>query len=274
MRKGPTILSLQDSDLHNIYKHLPPVDKACLALSCKRYFGLFGRILKEKVFQFPRPLSLRIPILCVNSSKVARNQLLLRLQNHDWAYCGRCLKLHPRKEFHEKLLAQPALHRFCADWAGIIDLCPCATLTFRYIQHLAKSLKSPITPGQTKMGPFTFDRTGGPHLSHCCSLPSTSDYKARFEIRISLDFSGDINVFARYTISFSSPNAHVKAEPIFHCPHRSLTCLMNQKDATQVCPGCRTISVRTRAPESEGQNAYVFEVIRFLGRSNWPPDFR
>ncbi|KAJ5425333.1 hypothetical protein N7465_000403 [Penicillium sp. CMV-2018d] len=49
---------------------------------------------------------------------------------------------------------------------------------------------------------------------------------------------------------------------------------MNQKDATQVCPGCRTISVRSRAPESEGPNAFVFDVTRFLGRCKWPPNFR
>lgn len=277
-RNGPTILSLQDRALHKIYKYLPPVDKACLSLSCKRFFGLFGTILKEKVFQFPRLLDLRIPILCVNSSKVPRNQLLLRLENHEWAYCGRCLKLHPRKEFHEKLLAEPALKRFCAGYAGIIDLCPCATLTFRDMEHLATLLKSPTTPHQTKIGPFTFNRSAGfqsrPHLSHCCSLPTTSDYKAQFKIHISIDSSDNVDVTARYTISFSSSYAHLQAEPIFHCPHRGLTCLMNQKDATQVCPGCRTISVRSRAPESEGPNAFVFDVTRFLGRCKWPPNFR
>lgn len=46
--KGPTILSLQESVLFNIYQHLPLVDKACLSLSCKRLFDLFGTILKRR----------------------------------------------------------------------------------------------------------------------------------------------------------------------------------------------------------------------------------
>ncbi|CAG8888288.1 unnamed protein product [Penicillium egyptiacum] len=62
-RNRPAILSLQESVLHNIYKHLPLVDKACLSLSCKRLFNLFRTILKEKEFEFPRLLHLQIPIL-------------------------------------------------------------------------------------------------------------------------------------------------------------------------------------------------------------------
>lgn len=225
----------------------------------------------------------------MNSKEVARNQLLLRLQSSSWAYCGRCLKLHPRKEFSEISLAQPALRRYCTGYAGIIDLCPCAALTIRELGHLAKLLESPTTPCQTKIGPFTFDRDGGPqpsayvsaglhltgpHLNHQCSLATTSDYKARVEIRISIDSSGSPGIFARYTISFSSSYAHWKAHPIFHCPHWDLTSLMSRKDAVQVCPGCRAISMRRRAPEPEGTDTVVFEVTRILGSGKWPPDFR
>ena len=88
IRKRPTILSLQESVLHNIHKCLPLVDKVCLSLTCKTLFDLFGAILKEKELEFPRHSRIGIPILCVNSRNVPRNQLLLRLESRNWAYCG------------------------------------------------------------------------------------------------------------------------------------------------------------------------------------------
>jgi hypothetical protein len=84
-------------------------------------------------------------------------------------------------------------------------------------------------------------------------------------MRISLDLSNNVGVFARYKISFSSSYPHFKAEPIFHCLHLGLTSLIDENDATQVCPGYLTLSMRTGAPESKGSNTFVFEVTRFLG---------
>lgn len=108
-RKGTPILSLGDSALGEIYQYRPIVDKACFALSCKRLYGLFSASLKQAEFEFPRLLKIRIPILCVNSHFVARNKLLLRLESPSWLYCGRCLKLHPRKEFDQVSLSRPVL---------------------------------------------------------------------------------------------------------------------------------------------------------------------
>lgn len=272
IRKRTRILSLEESVLHDIYKHLPLVDKACLSLTCKQLYDLFGAILKEKELEFPRLLLIGIPILYVNSSKVPRNQLLLRLESRNWAYCGRCLKLHPRKEFIRESLARPALERSCADYAGIVDLCRCVALTIRDLGSIAKLFSRP-TPGQTKFGPFTFYRIGSwPFLRHSCSLPTTPDYKARFAMRISLNEFNQLEMSASYGIFFSSPET-LKAVPIFHCPHWDLTTLMGRKDATQVCPGCRTISIRHRLPESKGRNVVVFEVWRILGNRR-APDYR
>lgn len=219
-RKGPGILSLQESVLYNIYRNLPLTDKACLSLSCKRFFDLFGTIFKENAFEFPRILRYGVPLLCATSHKVVRTQLLVRLQSRSWIYCGRCLVLHPRKEFRKYSLADPALQRSCVRHMGIVDICPCASLTIREFAYVVKLLKSPNPPSQTKVGPFTFDRTSGTqpngyvsagfcftkrHLSPYCSLPTTSDYEARVEmIRISMDSSNNLDIFARYIVSCSS----------------------------------------------------------------------
>ena len=185
----------------------------------------------------------------------------------------RCLKLHPRKEFSRESLARPALERSCADYTGIVDLCPCIALTIRDLGPIIKLLDG-TTPSQTKFGPFTFDRTRSwPYLRHSCSLPTTPDYAARFKMRISLNAYNQLEMSAYYIISFPSTEAHLNAVPIFHCPHWDLTTLMGRKDATQVCPGCRTISIRHRLPGSEGTNAVVFEVGRVLGNCK-VPDYR
>jgi hypothetical protein len=131
-----------------------------------------------------------------------------------------CLKLHPRKGFSKRSLADPALRRSCARYMGFGYLCPCVSLTTRELGHIVKLLKSPTPPSQTKVGPFKFDLTSGTqpsaytsagfhvtsdHLSHYCSLPTTSDYEARVEmIRISVDSSNNLDILARYTVYCSS----------------------------------------------------------------------
>lgn len=119
--------------LELIFQNLSLIDQVCLSLTCKKFFGLFGTIAKHQDFQFPRLLRIRNPILCVNSTtiNVPRNELLLRLENRRWAYCANCLKLHPRKEFARHLLRKSALERSCTYYAGIVDLCPCISLTIR-----------------------------------------------------------------------------------------------------------------------------------------------
>jgi hypothetical protein len=239
-RKGPGILYLQESVLYDIYKYLPLVDKACLSLTCNRFFGLFATILKEKEFKFPRILHFRFPLLCVTSDKVARSQLLLRLQSLSWVYCGRCFVLHPPEEFCKYSLVDPALQRSCVRHMGVVDICPCASLTIRELGYIVKLLKSPNPPSQTK-GPFIFDCTSGTqpngyvsagfcftgrHLYR--SLPTTSDYEARVEmIRVSIDSSNNLGMFARYIVCCSSSSANLKARPILH-PAFFLdpTCLM------------------------------------------------
>lgn len=148
--KYSVIPCLDERILEKIYQHLSLVDQVCLSLSCKDLFSLFGKIVKHKDLEFPRLLRIRIPILCVNSPHVLRNQLFLRLENHRWAYCAKCLKLHTRAQFTKYSLGKSALERSCTFKAGIVDICPCISLTRRGRDRFIKILKSRATPAKTK----------------------------------------------------------------------------------------------------------------------------
>lgn len=291
------ILCLDECILQKIYQHLSLVDQVCLSLSCKELFDLFGMIVKHEDLEFPRLLRIRNPILCVNSQHVLRNQLLLRLENRRWAYCGKCLKLHPRTEFARRSLRQSALERSCTSYAGIADLCPCISLTIRGRDELVKILKSPAKPAPTKYGPFEYDLDfrGQPSLGHCCLFSTRSGYDVRVALVLFI-YPGQLCVMARHTISFSFPDAHLTAEPTFACPHQDLLSLapgnlvtndlymyqtlLSSKphqdflflvpgnQATKACPMCPTF-IRKYAL-SEDMNQAVFWVVRNLGSCEWP----
>jgi hypothetical protein len=286
---------LDGCTLQNIYQYLSVLDQVCLSLSCKELFGLFGTILKHKEFEFPRLLLIRNPILCVNNPGVLRNQLLLRLENRRWAYCGKCLKLHPRMEFSRHSLRESALERTCTRYAGIADLCPCISLTIRDRDQLAKILKLPAKPAKTKCGFFEYDflDTGKPSLGHCCEFKygNWPSYDMRVILVLSLTETGQLYVLAQYTMSLLAPKDYIFAEPSFACPHLDLLSLIHKttkdppayqssllskpyndllslvpgKKVLKVCSGCQTLITKHEMPS----NQVGLWAIRNLGRCGW-----
>lgn len=225
-----TILCLDERILQKIYQHLSLVDQVCLSLSCKELFGLFGTIVKHKDLEFPRLLRIRNP-----TQDILRNQLFLRLENRRWAYCAKCLKLHPRKEFTRHSLRQSALERSCTYYAGIADLCPCISLTIRGRNQLIKILKSKslAKPAKTKYGPFEYITDKGLSTLGHCSLFST---RSGYDIRVALVLfiiAGQLCIAARHTISFSCSDAHLTTEPNFACPHQDLLSLVPRNQAAK-----------------------------------------
>lgn len=178
--------------------------------------------MQHKDLEFSRLLRIKIPIPCVNCPYVQRNQLLLRLENHCWAYCVECLKLHPRKEYKRRALRQPALERCCTPYAGIVDLCPFISLTIRGRDKLIRIRKPPAKPAKTELAPFEYkvDDRGMPSLSHVFSFSTVSDYNVQVALVLFIKETRQLCVTARYTLSFSSSSAHPTAETTFDCPHR------------------------------------------------------
>jgi hypothetical protein len=227
--------------------------------------------VKHKDFTFPRLLSIRVPILCSSSQDVPRKQLLLRLENHRWAYCSRCLKLHPRDQFEQDSLKDPALRRACTYWAGIVDLCPCISLTVRERWHVIQHLRSP-TPGVTQYGPFRleFTRDEEPNLLHNCSTGSKAGGKVDSILTLSLNTFGDLILSTQYTLQLSPPDDYLKAEPFFTCPHQGLMPFETPVGDQEICWECGTRLIML--PKHEDKTKGDFTMRRILGTSNWSPD--
>ena len=297
----PAILCLDGRTLQRIYQYLSLVDQVCLSLSCKELLGMFGTILKHEDLEFPRLLLIRNPILCVNSQDVLRNQLLLRLENRRWAYCGVCLKLHPRKEFPRHLSRESAIERSCANHAGIVDLCPCISLTIRDRDQLVKILKSPEKPVKIKYGPFEHGYFSGNNssLTHYCTekYAISSRYDVEVILVLSITDTGQLCVWARHTVKLPITKHWIGRGPSLACPHLDLSDFVFRENGTKVsqrypetvlskshqdllsrvpgkkalraCSTCQTVITEDQLSEDPDQAR--FWVIRNLGSCKWPP---
>ncbi|KAJ5704976.1 hypothetical protein N7536_000665, partial [Penicillium majusculum] len=125
-----------------------------------------------------------------------------------------------------------------------------------------------------------------------------SGYDVRVALVLFVKETGQLCVAARHTISFSSSDAHLTAEPTFACPHQDLISLVpgNQaakdphmyqtlisskfhrdllslvpgKVVSKACPMCQTLI--TKYALSEDMNQAIFWVVRNLGSCEWPAD--
>lgn len=272
--KRTTMTSLDDGLLTEIHKHLPNVDKMCLSLTCKRFFNLLGTVANHVDFKFPRLLYVRVPILCVNSKDLPRNQLLVRLEDQRWAYCGDCLKLHPRKEFTKNSLRSEALERRCSPFAGIVDLCPCNSLTLRQRNHIIDLLDSPATQPGMKYCTFDFERAEGPRMVHSCSFKFRSGCILQFSTHLEFkpsEHPANLVANSQFLIWFSAADSSLPAKPIFACPHQDLLPLIRQDRISEFCPKCCTLILRK--PRQAGTaGPEILSTNRVLGDSRHPAD--
>lgn len=281
-KKDSAIFRLNQDVLLMIFDYLSPVDQACFSLSCKRYYDLFGHVTTQRdEFKFPRLLEIKVPWLCVDAPEVERNQLLMKLEDRRWAYCSACLKLHPWREFPRLALKDPVLQRACDHLAGIVDLCPCISLTVRDRARAIKAIKSsPV--GYELKGPLTVSvdkqryAMGEPFLRHTCSINTHVDRRlvveTSIEMAISLDASDQLWVDTTYVSHY---HAHRRIEdwaaPIFVCPHRDLFVFIRSSMYTSVCGIC-DCRIHWCPGKSNGKRPITVHVQRPLSDFVWPPD--
>lgn len=258
--KQTTLTSLEDDLLERISEYLQLVDQVCLSLISTRFFDLFGAISKHPYLTFPKLLCLRNPILCVNSEDVLRNQLLLRLEDEKWVYCGDCLNLHPRQEFDQATLGESSLERRCKPDAGIVDLCPCVALTTRDRDKVINILKSGSPPHDMKYGSFIFGPAGQPSLFHTCSTCFGPGGSIKIVMRLHLQSSGCLFAQSDYTISDPSHQSRHPAGPIFACPHKDILSLAHSNTRFALCSECGTFISKV----SEAKTTLVVQVRRPL----------
>lgn len=235
--------------------------------------------MKHEKLAFPRPWNIRIPLRVVDSRRQAmlRNQLLLRLENRRWVCCWGCLKLHPRTEFpwYSHSLFRRPLERTCTDYAGLVDLCPCISLTVRGRERLIKFFESsPKKHAKYGLFEYTFTRRGIPCLTHSCAYRYRcrhNNYNMRVWVTLTIN-AGRLKATTRCTVQFPSPQAYTKADPIFVCPHQELPSPQNwdwdDVKIERTCAHCRT----TYSTLSKGRSSPVFQVVRDLGSCKWPGD--
>ena len=257
----PPILFLPDCLLQKIYDNLHLVDKACLSLSCKTFFALFSMIIEHEEFSFPRLLKINDPRQCINRKDVLRNQLLLRLETKNWLYCGACLKLHPRKHF--KTLNDQPLQRRCREHAGVVDICPCISLTGADRKHIIRLL----TDSNTSSGTFgQFDTVWdgeGTWLKHKCCYGISKHWMTILSLIVYIDDDGRLVVCTHYELyTLTMPRVNRRAEPVFACPHTDLTMWAGWFQSSTKCKHCETSFDGTSRPNLSPAR---FEVMRVLG---------
>ncbi|KAH8701672.1 hypothetical protein BGW36DRAFT_355827 [Talaromyces proteolyticus] len=282
----PTIFKLPECLIYEIFKLLSPVDKVCFTLSCKLFLNILSPTSHQ--FKFTGPFKAETHSLYLNWPAAARNKLLVRLENARWACCCACLKLHPREEFSCKSLQSPPLERRCMYNAGIVDLCPCLSFTFRDRSRLVKLLKDAAKGAASKSitdrwRKFHVTLTDdGEGLVHECSITRDDYVWTHVEIKLYLSTYEHLRTDTRYTIHMNpGPNRVVSNNPkqlrpntnIFACPHIELfghiTKIQSWNTEYDYCVRCRT--QLDLLPES-CQNMISVLVSRALGTSSWPAD--
>ncbi|PYH78216.1 hypothetical protein BO82DRAFT_367804 [Aspergillus uvarum CBS 121591] len=175
-----------------ILELLPPPALVCLLLTCR---GLYHHKVYNATIRNLRPQFKFTSDIVNNNQKrgydrptIYRKALLRQLQDDRWAYCFACFKLHPRSEFdshscHRRWapILPPATSAVCAAQAGIVDLCPCISLTARHQMRIARYLaKDESDPRDNRQYPaidadprFRVIKTGPTTrgLVHDCVIP-------------------------------------------------------------------------------------------------------
>ncbi|CAG8105450.1 unnamed protein product [Penicillium salamii] len=136
-KKYTTLWKIPSGIVETIFQLLSDLDRACFALSCKRFHDYYVSYNKKRGISVP--------------STLPRTLLLRRLQNARWVYCIRCQNLHRRSKLQFLKSGwgcdpKPVVSK-CNSWCDIqhddkVDICPCSTVTFHQKQHPVEYFKS------------------------------------------------------------------------------------------------------------------------------------
>ncbi|PYI03959.1 hypothetical protein BO78DRAFT_399328 [Aspergillus sclerotiicarbonarius CBS 121057] len=273
--------------LERILELLPLSSQACLVLTCHTLYRIYTPILQDHRLRFPRLLANRDPTISLGQANVPRNIFLRQLQNHKWSFCEACLKLHPRTEMAEGNL--------CHAHAGIVDLCPCLTLTprdkFRLVRVLrnisnAKDRRHYSIEQDPRFEVLTDRDPRFPQwmvkkclraLFHRCTVHYHANVWMDVRIRFYLASKHKIPILVAHTdykVTLYSRPLLASMTPYFACPHRSLLpWAFHRHWHSSDCLVCDAWLRLNRIPDIDGKERDV-HVVRDLGGFRWPPDIR
>ncbi len=289
------LLELPTELLLEIISHLPVLEEACLALTCKRLLSISAKTLNSKSLQFNRDFA---PLFHHyrngHSFATTRWQLIKMLEDTRWRACAKCLKLHPRSAFPPRELRRKPEDRTCilGNLAGIVDLCPCKKLTFRDKVELVELLE--IRRKSVGLLTSQFGGVQERFCWHSCSQTYGST-QMKIEIYPELDDEDQLKIKTEYHL-MTAPGQLGKEEFMtsrFGCAHRSVDLWLSGVCQTTICQlyenhcaSCQRIAIcnscntflkcprqhHCRVDEETGTAIYSFWTERCLGSTLPVPD--
>ncbi|KAL4872884.1 hypothetical protein BDV12DRAFT_161699 [Aspergillus spectabilis] len=241
----PPFVSLPVDILLLITPLLPLSSQACLALTCKPLYSLFGDILKDERLSWPRLLATKSYDTILGNPNSPRTRLLHQLQDERFRYCASCLKLHPGGVCVNK----PPPLSFKRE--NVVDLCPCLALTFgdrlRLGEWLDTGVPSMRLPPRIHAA-FRLSvtrRSAEPCLIHECSMTGHADVLVNLAMTVTThnDSTRCLIVQTKYHLqwkkkppitpldpdfpqafhfNYNDNSKHMEYEPIFICPHTNI----------------------------------------------------
>jgi hypothetical protein len=209
-RKYSFIFDLPPEMIDEIMSHLPIVSRACLVLSCKKFYHKFNFVLAD--FKWPY---FDGPDECTDIS--SRTQLLVMFESQQWKFCAACLNLHPPSDFDQDAPGYDDATRRTCKWPGVIVLCPCLKFRSKYLSHLT-SLAS-----LTKSGRI-------PDWHQCEFVSPYGELSYKLNISLSVDWKGWVGFRFRYTIKVDRMKYHGAKCRIMLCPHMDALKCIRLKD--------------------------------------------
>lgn len=257
------IFRLPDELLSEIVDYLPVMSRACLSLSCKRFYRLAGSALASDELQLPALFKQSKYDWC--AARTWRWIFLGLVEDKRWLRCAACIRLHPIDEFkscHRDLADEDEKRdkrRTCysANYiGGVVYLCPCTRITFRDKLQLISRLRASSSNQRTsEMEPW-----------HKCERSYNS---ARVQVQIEpwLLEDGELVIETKYDIICEGEHSPLKRLPYFCCRDTTLHELVsNTRDTRKRCSFCETDMYYLKTTGDGGKVCYAVRTLRYLGR--------
>lgn len=261
----PIILRVPIELLIEIFSHLELPGQVCFAMSCKGLYQLFGSVLQADELCFPRLSSRK-----GRAKKYHRRMTLLtQLEDSRWACCAVCQKLHPRKEFALFYLSEHPRQRKCMSWAGLVDLCPCITLTPHDRNHIVEYLMGKASDKMNVVNSGVWKSSHNDKGKQCVSHECRAYSMAKVNMALSLSNDSQLVVCTQYELPLTAP----RMTSIYICPHSNFYhCIFGTSQLSPGnvwnCTSCHTCLVNLTEPRTP--EVIVAVVMRYLGKGIWP----
>lgn len=242
-----------------IFSRLSLPSQVCFALTCKPLFAMFGAVVKNDELRFPHVEFDGHGRAIFDPTSRARWQLLIRLerrvQRRDGRYCcGKCLKLHPPREFPWGLDYAPD-ERSCR-YPGIVVLCSEVHLNARGKVRLIEALET--------------GRVENASNWHKCRFEYKYSTGTRFDITTTISLSttelSELLVDTQYKVR---PGVLEIVHGPMSCPHIDIFTYLRCRLPSQVsaeCCWCQTTIQVNRGDDDES----LVQVTRNLGGKSYP----